>query len=41
MGFDVSYHPVDLEFIEERIVPAMRGKTDFTALVAEAVVLEK
>ncbi|MBX3186553.1 MAG: hypothetical protein KF819_06045 [Labilithrix sp.] len=41
MGFDVSYHPVDLDFINERLVPCLVGKADLKPLLSEAIALEK
>ena len=41
MGYDVSYHPVDLGFIFERIVPCLLRHKDLMPLVEEAIVRER
>lgn len=37
MGYDVSAHPVDVELIQNRILPYVRGEGDIDDLVATAV----
>ena len=37
MGFDVSFHPVDVRLIQDRIFPYVRGEGDLSDLVANAV----
>ncbi len=37
MGFDVSFHPVDLELIRQRLVPFVMGRGSIDDLVARAV----
>lgn len=37
MGYDVSAHPVDVQLIQERILPYIRGKGDISDLVETAV----
>jgi hypothetical protein len=41
MGFDCSYHPVDLDFFGERLVPYLLGEASIEPLLKEAVALEK
>lgn len=41
MGFEVSFHPVDDELIQERLLPFVEGKEDIDDLVADAVRLAK
>jgi hypothetical protein len=37
MGYDVSAHPVDVELIQNRVLPYVRGKGDLSDLVETAV----
>src|SRR4051812_109279 len=41
MGYDVSYHPVDVDLIRSRVVTYIRGQRDINDLVADAVRLAK
>lgn len=41
MGFDCSYHPVDLAFFEDRLIPSLLGEAPLEPLLKEAVALEK
>ena len=41
MGMDISFHPVDVAFIHEHILPFVRGERDIGDLVAQAVRLAK
>lgn len=41
MGYDVSYHPVDLTLIQERILPYIAGEGDIDDLVEDAVRLSQ
>lgn len=37
MGFDISYHPVDLELIQTRLLPYIQGEGEIDDLVERAV----
>jgi hypothetical protein len=37
VGYDVSFHPVDVAFIHERVFPYIRGERSIDDLVAQAV----
>jgi hypothetical protein len=37
MGYDTSYHPVDLALVEERLLPYVKGRGEIDDLVARAV----
>ncbi len=41
MGFDISYHPVDLEFFEDGLLQYLVGDTDLGTLAAEATERER
>ncbi len=41
MGWDISYHPVDVEFIHKRIIPYVQGDGDIDDLLPDAVRIAK
>ena len=41
MGFDVSFHPLDTELIESRILPFIRGESSIVDLVTRGVEISR
>jgi hypothetical protein len=41
MGWDISYHPVDLDFFHTRIIPYVRGEGSLDSLMADAMRISK